>query len=302
MMPRWLLWTLLAIACWGVWAVIPTEIGTALSAQQQQALCTIGLLPLLCILPFQPEPASAENKRRGCWVSLAAGVCSSLGNLPYFALLSRGENAATVVPLAAMYPLVTVLLAVVLLKERMNLVQLLGLVLSMAAIYLFNVAQDAGSGFINRWLLIALIPIGLWGTAGLLQKVATHYVGGAYSALWFHLAFIPIGLFLYWREPPTAAISVKHWALVLTLGLTLALGNLAVLAAFACGGRAAIITPLAGLYPLVSLPIALWYFGNDINQRQGFGIACALLAVAMLTYETAPKPAPAAEPATEPLA
>ncbi|MDZ4780373.1 MAG: DMT family transporter [Planctomycetia bacterium] len=301
-MPRWLLWTLLAIACWGVWAVIPTEIGTSLSAQQQQALCTIGLLPLLCILPFQREPASSENKRRGRWISLAAGVCSSLGNIPYFDLLSRGENAATVVPLAAMYPLVTVLLAVVLLRERLNVVQLLGLVLSMAAIYLFNVSKESESGLINSWLLAAMIPIGLWGTAGLLQKLATNYVGGAYSALWFHLAFIPIGLILYWREPLTAAVSLKHWALVLTLGLTLALGNLAVLAAFASGGRAAIITPLAGLYPLISLPIALWYFNNSINQRQGLGIAFALLAVAMLTYEPAAKPAPLAEPATDTLA
>lgn len=301
-MPRWLLWTLLAIACWGVWAVIPTAIGTALSAPQQQALCTIGLLPLLCVLPFRPEPASAANRRRGRWISLAAGVCSSLGNLPYFDLLSRGENAATVVPLSAMYPLVTVLLAVVLLKERLNSVQMLGLALSMAAIYLFNAGQEAGAGFFNRWLIMALLPIGLWGTAGLLQKVATHYVGGAYSALWFHLAFIPIALFLYGREPLAAPISIKHWALVLTLGLTLALGNLAVLAAFASGGRAAIITPLAGLYPLVSLPIALWHFGDRINGRQGVGVACALMAVAMLTYETAPKPAPAVEPATEPLA
>ncbi len=301
-MLRWLLWTILAIACWGVWAVIPSEIGSALTAQQQQALCTIGLLPLLVILASRSESATQENRRRGKGISFAAGICSALGNIPYFDLLSRGENAATVVPLTAMYPLVTVLLAVVFLKERLNIVQLLGLALSMAAIYLFNVTRESESGMISSWVLAAFVPIGLWGTAGLLQKLATNYVGGGYSALWFHLAFIPIGIVLYLREPLSAAVPFRAWALVLTLGLTLALGNLAVLAAFACGGRAAIITPLAGLYSLVSLPIALWRFQTDISGRQATGIAFALLAVAMLTYELPLKPAPLAEPATDSLA
>jgi drug/metabolite transporter (DMT)-like permease len=298
-MPRWLLWTLLAVACWGVWAVIPSAIGNSLSAQQQQALCTLGLTPLLIVLATKKEPVDAAAKRRGRWISLAAGVCSSAGNIPYFELLASGGKAATVVPLTAMYPLVTVILAVLLLKERLNAVQLLGFALSMSAIYLFNVKSDGEVDTASLWR--ALAPIGLWGVAGLLQKVATNYVSGGYSALWFHLAFVPIAFFLYWRDPLTVSVSASDWSLVLLLGFTLAVGNLAVLAAFASGGRAAIITPIAGLYPLVSLPIALWAFNEQIDVREAGGIALALLAVAMLTYELPVKPKITVQPAADTL-
>jgi drug/metabolite transporter (DMT)-like permease len=295
-MPRWLLWTLLAIACWGVWAVIPTAIGAALSAPQQQALCTLGLIPLLAILSAQKPPAEEIHKRRGILLALTAGVCSALGNIPYFALLAGGAKAATVVPLTAMYPLVTVTLALVLLKERMNVVQVVGFVVSMAAIYLFNSGggSEASTGILANWLLLALVPIALWGAAGLLQKMATNHVSGGYAAFWFHVAFLPIGFLFYISDPLTAAPAARTWMLVLLLGFTLALGNLAILAAFALGGRAAIITPMAGLYPLISLPIAMWRFHESIERREACGIFLALLAVGMLTYEypvTTPAPA-----------
>lgn len=305
-MPRWLLWTLLAIACWGVWAVIPRAIGTALSAQQQQALCTIGLLPLLLVLAPLKEPAGAERQRRGRWVSFAAGICSSLGNLPFFTLLAGGAKTATVVPLAALYPVVTVTLAVIVLKERLNIVQSIGFVMSLAAIFIFNdtsaeIDEETAGGLLSNWLLLALVSIGLWGIAGFLQKVATNDVSGGYSALWFHLAFIPIGGLLYYMNPLSAAPSSSVIGLVVLLGLTLAIGNLAVLAAFACGGRAAIITPLAGLYPLISLPLAVSWFHETISPMQWCGIALALLAVAMLTYELPVKQKISVQPAADTL-
>lgn len=307
MMPRWLLWTLLAIACWGIWAVIPTEIGAALSARQQQALCTLGVLPLLALLAFQKPPSDRRAMWRGTLLALAAGVCSVLGNIPYFALLSGGAKAATVVPLTAMYPLVTVTLALLLLKERMNLVQMLGFAVSMTAIYLFNSGSvssrdENSTGVMANWLFVALIPVAVWGLAGLLQKMATNHVSGGYAALWFHAAFLPIGALFYFSDPLSAPVAPRNWALVLFLGFTLALGNWAILAAFSHGGRASIITPMAGLYPLISLPIALWRFGERIDAREAFGIFLALLAVGMLTYEYPTAATAPAHPATDPLA
>lgn len=297
-MPRWLLWTLLAIACWGVWAVIPLEVGNALTTPQQQALSTFGLLPLVAVLAFQKAPREADAKRRGVGISALAGTCSALGNIPFLVLLASGAKAATVVPLTAMYPLVTVTLAVTLLRERLNVVQAIGFVVSMCAIYLLNGATAALSG----WLLVASLAIVLFGVAGLLQKMATSYVSAGYAAFWFHLAFVPVGAILYFIDPLTSAPSARVWGLIVLWGFTLALGNLAVLAAFSHGGRAAIITPMAGLYPLISLPIALWRFGERIDGREAVGIFLALLAVGLLTYEYPVAATAHAQPATDPLA
>src|ERR1041385_3625969 len=51
-------------------------------------------------------------------------------------VFKSGEKTSTVVPLTALYPLVTILLAVPLLKEKLNRIQLIGVVLALAAIYL----------------------------------------------------------------------------------------------------------------------------------------------------------------------
>src|SRR5688572_4548538 len=83
-------------------------------------------------------------------------------------VLNSGK-ASTVVPLTALYPLVTVLLAVAFLKEKVNRVQVGGIFLALVAIYFFNVPSEGNA--LNRWLLLAMIPIVLWGATGLLQKM-----------------------------------------------------------------------------------------------------------------------------------
>ena len=49
-MPPWLTWTLAALASWGVLAFLSRLLGDALSAEQSQALSTLGLLPILAPL------------------------------------------------------------------------------------------------------------------------------------------------------------------------------------------------------------------------------------------------------------
>jgi hypothetical protein len=68
----------------------------------------------------------------------------------------------------------------------------------------------------------------------------------------------------------------------------LALGNFTILRAFATGGKAAIIAPLAGLYPVVSIPIAIAYFGERPGAMQAWGIVLALVAVVLLAIESEP--------------
>jgi drug/metabolite transporter (DMT)-like permease len=65
----------------------------------------------------------------------------------------------------------------------------------------------------------------------------------------------------------------------------LALGNFTILLAFSSGGKASIIAPLASLYPLVSIPIAVVGFHERLGGREIGGIALALAAVVMLSLQ-----------------
>ena len=84
------------------------------------------------------------------------------------------------------------------------------------------------------------------------------------------------------------------------MGFAFALGNLALLAAFARNGKASVITPLAGLYPLVSIPLAIGLLGETVGHRETLGIAVALLAVFALACESAPIASPESVPPLSP--
>jgi drug/metabolite transporter (DMT)-like permease len=213
--------------------------------------------------------------------------------LAYYDILQRGGKAATVIPLTALYPMVTVLLAVLFLRERLNRIQLGGVFLALSATYLFNVTSE--KGLWNSALAIGLLPLVLWGISGFLQKLSTNHLSGPRCALAYFVAFIPVALGIVWREPvDPGRISARLWILVIALGLFLAIGNFALVMAFA-RGKAAIIAPLTAMYPVVSVPIAILGFDEKVGPRELFGIGLALLASAALAWEP---PAPAGNVAT----
>src|SRR5262245_394874 len=198
-MPRWFLWTLLAVMSWGLWAIFSKLIGDGLSATHSQALSTIGLLPLIVVLALEKSLTNPGSVALGALYGLGAGLLSAFGNLAYYDILQRGGKAATVIPLTALYPLVTVLLAVLFLRERLNRIQLGGVFLALGATYLFNVTSE--KGLLNSALAIGLLPLVLWGVSGFLQKLSTNHLSGPRCALAYFLAFIPVALGIVWREP-----------------------------------------------------------------------------------------------------
>jgi drug/metabolite transporter (DMT)-like permease len=285
---------MVAILSWGVWAILSRVLGDAVSAVHSQVLSTVGMVPIfLVMLPWvrafrsghAASDAVSSRLWRGRGLAFAGGIVSCLGNVAYYQVLSSGqEKAITVVPLTALYPVVTILLAVLLLGERLNPLQSFGVVLSMTAIYLLNVQTDRD--WLSIWLLATLVPIVLWGVTGFLQKVSTHDISGEASAVWFLLAFLVVAPLLLWYEPLIDTIAMRTWMITFVLGFMLAFGNYAILAAFAHHGKAAIITPLSGLYPLVSIPLAAWWFQERMGMQEAVGIMVSLLAVTCLSLET----------------
>lgn len=290
-MPRWVAWTLLTLLSWGLWAILTKLVGDGVSEAQLQVISTLGVLPILAALWFMPEPGPAINWRRGVLLALGSGIVSCIGNVAYYAALGEAK-AATVIPLTALYPVVTVILAVPLLKERVNAWQWFGIVVSLSAIYLFNVpsGSEVEQGLTSRWMLLPLSAIVLWGLAALMQKAATNDISARESAIWFLAAFLPVAGMIQLYDPLPGGISASTWWLAAALGFALAFGNLTILLAFASGGKASIIAPLAGLYPVVSIPIALLALGDRIGWRESCGIVLALAAVVLLSVQSDPEP------------
>jgi drug/metabolite transporter (DMT)-like permease len=287
-MPRWLMHSVLTVFFWGIWGFIPRKLDT-MSAEQSQVLSTLGLLPILAVLWSKRGSAPGPGSWSGSVVAFIAGMVGSLGNLFFYRLIHAGQNAATVVPFTSLYPMITVLLAVLILRERISAAQVTGIAVALLSIYFFNVGRE--EPFSAGWFAFALLPIGLWGVAALLQKVSTTRLSAERSTICFLLALFPLSAVLLISQRMSWDLPMAQWLWGIALGLSLGLGNLTCLAAFAQGGKAAIVSPLTGLYSLVTVLLSVSLLGEKVRPREWAAIALALAAVVALAWERTPQEA-----------
>jgi drug/metabolite transporter (DMT)-like permease len=79
-----------------------------------------------------------EKSPKGIAFGLTVGILSAVGQLALFAAFRYSSNASVVTVLTSLYPLVTVILAVIILRERLTKAQVLGLGFAAAAFVIFS--------------------------------------------------------------------------------------------------------------------------------------------------------------------
>lgn len=132
----WLAFSLMALVLWGVWGFLSKAATQQLPPQAVYLLAVCGhgvVIGYLWLggglaLPWHPGAVAA---------ALAAGVFMAFGLLCFFRALAGGA-ASVVVPLTALYPLVTVVLSWAVLREEMTPRHLAGIALAMLAVWLLS--------------------------------------------------------------------------------------------------------------------------------------------------------------------
>jgi len=138
-MPRWLAFSLLTILLWGTWGVVSKVASEGVDAYSNQALFSFGLLPLIALVWRSPRNAAGgAGRRSGIGWAFLTGILGGTGNIAFFHALGMGGKASIVSPVTALFPVVTVMLAVTLLHERVGTAQKVGLALALVAIYLLS--------------------------------------------------------------------------------------------------------------------------------------------------------------------
>src|SRR5208337_3863082 len=198
-MARWLSFSLITIALFGVWGFVSTVITKDVAPLTVQVLSTIGLLPVAVILGFSPNLRKATNFRRGILLAVVTGVLGGSGNVALYKALQLGGEGSVVVPLTGMYPLVTVIAARFLLKEKLNRIQALGVGLALVAIYLFSPRESLGAapgwrGAFSVWMMYGLLALVLFGVACITMKFATRYISDELSTIFYTVGYILLAI------------------------------------------------------------------------------------------------------------
>ena len=141
-MGGWILPAVVALVLWGVVGVLQKLGSNRLGANVLLLWVTAGYIVMLPVVLW----------RSGSWtvpadallLGVIAGCVNGLGTWLLFRALERGAKASVAVPLTALYPVVTVILAFIFLSERLSLREWLGVVLAVCGGALLSYERETG--------------------------------------------------------------------------------------------------------------------------------------------------------------
>lgn len=286
-MPKWITYSLLSLAFYGVWGVVSDHASNKIGPLAVQVLSAVGLAPVALVLFLSKGWNTGSNKIRGSAYAFATGLLGAGGTWTMFEAFSRGGEASTVIPLICTYPILTVILARIFLKEKPNAIQMAGIVLALAAIYLLAEIKLSG-GSSSKWLPFALLTLVFFGTSGITQKLSTNYISTELSTLVFSAAFVVVALAIVAGRKLDWNIPAAGVGEAILVGLLFGLAILTQFAAYRWGS-ASVVTVLTSLSQVLTVILGVLFLHQSFGMLKGAGILLGLIAGTALSYEGKPK-------------
>ncbi|MBI5582392.1 MAG: EamA family transporter [Deltaproteobacteria bacterium] len=135
-MKNWYWFSLATMICWGSWGIFGKLASTQINSRLL-VLVSITTSFLLLWIIFLVSGFEIEKNGWGIGYAVLAGIAGSIGSIFFYLALKQGK-ASVVVPLTALYPLVAVALSVLFLKEEISGVNVIGIILALAASLLLS--------------------------------------------------------------------------------------------------------------------------------------------------------------------
>jgi bacterial/archaeal transporter family protein len=133
----WLRYAMLAILGWGGYAICAKLGSREIPAASMQVLFTFGALPVAAALLIARR-FRIEKSPAGLFYGITKGILSGIGGIAMFAAYRAGGNTAVIASASSMYPIVTVVLALLILRERLTWWQVVGLGFAVLAFLAFS--------------------------------------------------------------------------------------------------------------------------------------------------------------------
>ncbi len=137
---NWVAASIIVIVLWGVVGLFQKMGANHSSANSLLVWTTAGYIVLLPFLYSYSHLLALPG--RSILLGLITGLTNALGAWCLYAAMEKGAAASVVVPLTALNPLLTVILAVLFLGERLTLIQIAGIVLAVIAAVLLSCESE----------------------------------------------------------------------------------------------------------------------------------------------------------------
>ncbi len=257
---NWITFVIVHVAFMGVWgALIEIPEKNGFPATLGFVAWTLSMIPAALVALYLNK-WKLETDKRSIILGSLIGFLGAIGQLVLFFTLKIAP-AYLVFPLLSLTPVVTILLAVVFLKEKTGLIGWIGIGVAIIAILLLSIMPggDEESVVGKSWMLLAAVPLLCWGCQGFVMRFANETMK-AESIFFYMMAssvvLIPVALYMtdfsqqieWGFKGPYLAIMIQ------TLN---AFGALFLVYAFRYG-KAIIVAPMTtALSPIITVVLSL---------------------------------------------
>ena len=279
----WLAFAAVTTLFWGVWGAfieLPEKAG--FPATLGYTVWALTMIPCaLAALKFAGW--KLEHDIRSILLGSTVGLLGAGGQLILFEALRTGP-AYLVFPLVSLYPVVTVLLSLVLLKERASRRAWAGIALALPALALLSWQPPSSSGAASAlWLPLALIVFTFWGVQMYVMKFSNGTMRA--ESIFFYMAatavaLIPVAVAMTDFNKPVEW-GLRGPYLAAAVQLLNSIGALCLVYALRFG-KAIIVVPMTSLAPVLTIILSLLIYHVIPNGVLVTGMLAAVGAMYLM--------------------
>jgi uncharacterized membrane protein len=279
----WVLYTFITTLFWGVWGAF-IEIPEKAGFPATLGYCVWALTMIPCaIVALKLRKWKLDHDRKSVITGCLVGVLGALGQLILFHALQTGP-AYMVFPIISLFPVITVLLSAVFLKENTSKKQWWGITFALIAILCLSYQPPNPNNFTGYlWLLLSIVVFIMWGVQAFAMKFGNDTMTA--ESIFFYmtvtaLLFIPAAVLMTDTSKPI------NWGfrgpyLAAIIQVFNAIGALALVYALRYG-KAIIVVPITALAPVLTIIISLLLYSVVPHGVVLFGMVLAVAAIYIL--------------------
>ena len=280
----WLTFAIITTIFWGVWgALIEVPQKAGFPPTMGYIVWALTMIPCALVALYLVK-WKIETDKRSILLGSVVGLLGAGGQLLLFQALKEGP-AYIIFPFISLYPILTILLSVMILKEKTSILKWVGIGTALVAIFFLSYQEPGDSnsrGYL--WLALALLVFLAWGLQAYVMKFSNETMKA--ESIFFYMAVTALILspFAWWMTDFSQPVNwgFKGPYLAALIHILNSIGALTLVYALRYG-KAIIVVPLTGLAPVITIVLSLLLYSVMPGSMLLTGIAFAVLAIIILS-------------------
>ena len=285
-MKSWLVFSMMTTVFWGVWGAVMEFPGKwGFPETLGYVVWSISMIPC-AIAALKIIDWKLERDLKSIFLGSVVGLLGAGGQLILFLALKEGP-AYIIFPIISLSPVLTILMSVPLLKEKVKPRGVFGIALALVAIAMLSYqppSENKASSYL--WLILSILVFVAWGLQAFVMKFSNSVMKA--ESIFFYMmitavALAPVG---YAMTDFSQEINWGFRGPYLSFGIQIlnSIGALFLVYALRYG-KAIIVVPMTSLAPIITVLLSLAIYGIVPHIVVSLGMALATVAIFILSLE-----------------